>query len=71
MPENIVNCDGRGFWIDAHHYVINCNEPHFAQEIAFIMTTLHDEVVDIFLQNVLVRIKKLTNDTRIIQDFQR
>ena len=43
MPENIINCDDRGFWIDAHHYVINCNEPHFAQEIAFIMTTLHDE----------------------------
>jgi len=43
MSENIVNCDDRGFWIDAHHYVINCDEPHFAQEIAFIMTTLHDE----------------------------
>ena len=43
MPENNTNCDDLGFWIDAHHYVINCNEPHFAQEIAFIMTTLHDE----------------------------
>ncbi len=43
MSENIVNCNDRGFWIDAHHYVINCDEPHFAQEIAFIMTTLHDE----------------------------
>ena len=43
MSENIANCNDRGFWIDAHHYVINCDEPHFAQEIAFIMTTLHDE----------------------------
>ena len=43
MSENIANYNDRGFWIDAHHYVINCNEPHFAQEIAFIMTTLHDE----------------------------
>jgi hypothetical protein len=43
MLENIANCNDQGFWIDAHHYVINCDEPHFAQEIAFIMTTLHDE----------------------------
>lgn len=43
MSENIANYNDRGFWIDAHHYVINCDEPHFAQEIAFIMTTLHDE----------------------------
>ena len=43
MPENNIEYNDRGFWIDAHHYVINCDEPYFAQEIAFIMTTLHDE----------------------------
>jgi len=43
LLENNIKYSDNGFWIDAHHYVINCDETHFAQEIAFIMTTLHDE----------------------------
>ena len=36
MPENIVSCDDCGFWIDAHHYVINCNEEEWIDNPKFL-----------------------------------
>ena len=35
-----------GFWDDAHKYAFTTGEERFVSEIAYIMTTLHEEGYD-------------------------
>ena len=35
--------ESAGFWGDAHKYAVTTGEEQFVSEIAYIMTTLHEE----------------------------
>ena len=41
--ENHIEPSSDEFWNAAHEYTSNTGEPEFTGEVAFIMTTLHEE----------------------------
>jgi len=42
----MIPTDSNGFWGDAHRYAFTTGEEQFVSEIAYIMTTLHEEGYD-------------------------
>tara|TARA_B100001750_G_scaffold149764_1_gene119922 strand:+ start:235 stop:366 length:132 start_codon:yes stop_codon:yes gene_type:complete len=39
----MMSTEPSGFWDDAHKYAFTTGEEQFVSEIAYIMTTLHEE----------------------------
>ena len=42
----MIPTESSGFWGDAHRYAFTTGEEQFVSEIAYIMTTLHEEGYD-------------------------
>ena len=42
----MIPTDSNGFWSNAHRYAFTTGEEQFVSEIAYIMTTLHEEGYD-------------------------